>query len=54
MHQQAISAELPARVGETIEVMVDDIHAGGTLARSHWNAAMSILTARRFSGQVTA
>jgi ribosomal protein S12 methylthiotransferase len=37
--QQAISAELlQARVGATIEVMVDDVDEGGAIARSHWDA----------------
>lgn len=38
-HQQSISAEvLSARVGETLEVMVDDVDADGAIARSHWDA----------------
>jgi ribosomal protein S12 methylthiotransferase len=38
-HQQAISAELlAARVGKTIEVMVDRIDEEGVAARSHWDA----------------
>jgi ribosomal protein S12 methylthiotransferase len=38
-HQQAISAEvLAARVGRTIEVLVDDVDAEGAVARSHWDA----------------
>ena len=38
-HQQAISAELlKARVGKTIEVIVDEIGQGGAVARSHWDA----------------
>jgi ribosomal protein S12 methylthiotransferase len=38
-HQQAISGELlAARVGETIEVMVDTVDENGALARSHWDA----------------
>jgi ribosomal protein S12 methylthiotransferase len=38
-HQQAISAELlQAKVGDTIEVMVDAIDKGGAVARSHWDA----------------
>ncbi len=37
--QQAVSAELlAARVGKTIEVMVDDIDEEGAVARSHWDA----------------
>ena len=38
-HQQAISAEvLEARIGETLEVMVDQVDAEGAIARSHWDA----------------
>ena len=38
-HQQAISAELlEARIGESIEVMVDEVDADGAIARSHWDA----------------
>ncbi|MDJ0512248.1 MAG: 30S ribosomal protein S12 methylthiotransferase RimO [Methyloceanibacter sp.] len=38
-HQQAISAEvLGARVGEALEVIVDDVDAEGAIARSHWDA----------------
>ncbi|HXG78113.1 MAG TPA: 30S ribosomal protein S12 methylthiotransferase RimO [Methyloceanibacter sp.] len=38
-HQQAISAQLLAsRVGETIEVIVDEVRADGAVARSHWDA----------------
>lgn len=38
-HQQAISAEiLEGRVGETLEVIVDDVDADGAIARSHWDA----------------
>jgi ribosomal protein S12 methylthiotransferase len=38
-HQQTISAELlKTRVGNTIEVMVDEIDDGGAVARSHWDA----------------
>jgi len=38
-HQQAISAELLGlRVGKLIEVMVDETHEGGAVARSHWDA----------------
>jgi ribosomal protein S12 methylthiotransferase len=38
-HQQTISAELlEARVGKTIEVMVDEIDEEGAVARSHWDA----------------
>ena len=38
-HQQAISAEvLGARVGETLEVIVDDVDSQGAIARSHWDA----------------
>jgi ribosomal protein S12 methylthiotransferase len=38
-HQQAISASLLAgRVGETIEVIVDEVGAEGAIARSHWDA----------------
>ncbi|ODR95542.1 ribosomal protein S12 methylthiotransferase RimO [Methyloceanibacter stevinii] len=38
-HQQAISAEvLGARVGETLEVIVDDVDSEGAIARSHWDA----------------
>ncbi|BAQ16191.1 30S ribosomal protein S12 methylthiotransferase RimO [Methyloceanibacter caenitepidi] len=38
-HQQAISAEvLGARVGEELEVIVDDVDAEGAIARSHWDA----------------
>jgi ribosomal protein S12 methylthiotransferase len=37
--QQAISAALlEARVGKTIEVMVDEVGDGGAIARSHWDA----------------
>jgi ribosomal protein S12 methylthiotransferase len=37
--QQAISADLLAgRVGETIEVIVDEVDEEGTIARSHWDA----------------
>ena len=37
--QQAVSAELlAARVGKTIEVMVDDIDEECAVARSHWDA----------------
>ena len=38
-HQQTISAALlKTRVGNTIEVMVDEIDDGGAVARSHWDA----------------
>ena len=38
-HQQAISAELlAARIGKTIEVLVDEVDAEGAIARSHWDA----------------
>jgi ribosomal protein S12 methylthiotransferase len=38
-HQQAISAELlHARVGKTIEVVVDEVDEEGAVARSHWDA----------------
>lgn len=38
-HQQAISAELlAARVGQTIEVLVDAVGQNGAIARSHWDA----------------
>jgi ribosomal protein S12 methylthiotransferase len=38
-HQQAISAELlQARVGKTIEVVVDEVDEEGAVARSHWDA----------------
>jgi ribosomal protein S12 methylthiotransferase len=38
-HQQAISSELlGARIGQTIEVMVDEVDNGGAIARSHWDA----------------
>ena len=38
-HQQAISAEvLAARVGKTIEIMVDTVDGDGAIARSHWDA----------------
>ena len=38
-HQQAISAELlAARVGKTIEVIVDEVDAEGAIARSSWDA----------------
>jgi len=38
-HQQAISAELlAARIGKTIEVLVDEVYAEGAIARSHWDA----------------
>jgi ribosomal protein S12 methylthiotransferase len=38
-HQQAISTEvLAARVGRTIEVIVDEVDAEGVVARSHWDA----------------
>ncbi len=38
-HQQAISAELlRARVGKTIEVIVDEVNEEETVARSHWDA----------------
>ena len=38
-HQQAISADvLAARVGTTIEVMVDQVDGEGAVARSHWDA----------------
>ena len=37
--QQAISADvLAARVGKTIEVVVDDVDEEGAVARSHWDA----------------
>ncbi|MCB1484326.1 MAG: 30S ribosomal protein S12 methylthiotransferase RimO, partial [Hyphomicrobiaceae bacterium] len=37
--QQAISAEvLAARVGKTIEVVVDEVDEEGAVARSHWDA----------------
>jgi ribosomal protein S12 methylthiotransferase len=37
--QQAISAELlAARIGKTIEVIVDEVDAEGAIARSHWDA----------------
>jgi ribosomal protein S12 methylthiotransferase len=39
LHQQAISASLLAsRVGDTIEVIVDEVDAEGAIARSHWDA----------------
>ena len=38
-HQQFISAELlGARVGKTIEVLVDRLDEKGAVARSHWDA----------------
>jgi ribosomal protein S12 methylthiotransferase len=38
-HQQAISAELlRARVGKTIEVIVDEVNEEETVARSYWDA----------------
>ncbi len=38
-HQQAISAELlAARIGQTIEVIVDEVDEEGAVARSHWDA----------------
>ena len=38
-HQQAISATLlAARVGRTIEVIVDEVDEEGAIARSHWDA----------------
>jgi ribosomal protein S12 methylthiotransferase len=38
-HQQAISAELlAARVGQTIEVIVDEVDEEGAIARSSWDA----------------
>ena len=38
-HQQAISAELlAARVGKTIEVIVDEVDEDGAVARSAWDA----------------
>jgi ribosomal protein S12 methylthiotransferase len=38
-HQQAISAELlRTRVGQSIEVMVDEIDEDDAVARSHWDA----------------
>jgi ribosomal protein S12 methylthiotransferase len=38
-HQQAISAELlGARIGQTVEVLVDEVDAEGAVARSHWDA----------------
>jgi len=38
-HQQAISAKLlKARVGRTIEVIVDEVDGEGDIARSHWDA----------------
>jgi ribosomal protein S12 methylthiotransferase len=38
-HQQSISAELlGARVGKTIEVLVDRLDEEGAIARSHWDA----------------
>jgi ribosomal protein S12 methylthiotransferase len=38
-HQQTISAELlAARIGRTIEVLVDGAGDGGAVARSHWDA----------------
>jgi ribosomal protein S12 methylthiotransferase len=38
-HQQEISASvLAARVGKTIEVIVDKVDAEGSIARSHWDA----------------
>ena len=38
-HQQAISASvLAARVGRTIEVIVDEVDGEGAVARSHWDA----------------
>jgi ribosomal protein S12 methylthiotransferase len=38
-HQQVISAEvLAARVGETLEVIVDDVDDEGAIARSTWDA----------------
>ena len=38
-HQQAISTEIfRARVGKTIEVMVDEVDEQETVARSYWDA----------------
>jgi ribosomal protein S12 methylthiotransferase len=38
-HQQVISAEvLAARVGETLEVIVDDVDDEGAITRSTWDA----------------
>jgi ribosomal protein S12 methylthiotransferase len=38
-HQQAISTALLAtRIGKSIEVLVDEVDAGGAIARSHWDA----------------
>ncbi|MEZ5828407.1 MAG: 30S ribosomal protein S12 methylthiotransferase RimO [Hyphomicrobiales bacterium] len=38
-HQQAISRDvLASRVGKAIEVMIDEVDAGGAVARSHWDA----------------
>ena len=38
-HQQAISAGLlEARIGEIIEVLVDEVDDEGAIARSHWDA----------------
>ena len=38
-HQQAISTELfRARVGKTIEVIVDEVDEEMTVARSYWDA----------------
>jgi ribosomal protein S12 methylthiotransferase len=38
-HQQAISAGLlGARIGQTVEVLVDEVDAEGAVARSHWDA----------------
>ena len=38
-HQQAISsALLSARIGKTVEVLVDEVDEEGAIARSHWDA----------------
>jgi ribosomal protein S12 methylthiotransferase len=38
-HQQAISAEILAeRVGQTIEIIVDEVDEDGAIARSAWDA----------------
>jgi ribosomal protein S12 methylthiotransferase len=38
-HQQAISADvMAARIGATIEVIVDELNGEGAVARSHWDA----------------
>ena len=38
-HQQAISSSLlSARIGKTVEVLVDEVDEKGAIARSHWDA----------------